>query len=243
MAGGNQIFVSQSNGSSASAWSRRGFTLVELLVVVGIVSLLMAILLPALGAAREQARRTVCGSNLRQIHHAVHMYAQDHKRLPAKFHVKKRVLTAKEISEGKLLNTTKYGIQTLLQPYASAAVFICPSDAGDAADATPLFEQIATSYDVRGWESKPNEKDPAKAEQHNRKSKMSLKATHDVASDAFKPWDAEDPAKVTEKINKGERGPVKWHRQHWNKVMGDGHVISVRSKEEDKATKGEGSDD
>lgn len=58
-----------------SSACRRGFTLIELLVVAAIIALLISILLPSLQAARQQARATVCGSNLRQVGLAVHLYA------------------------------------------------------------------------------------------------------------------------------------------------------------------------
>jgi prepilin-type N-terminal cleavage/methylation domain-containing protein len=54
-----------------------GFSLIELLVVIAILSLLMAILSPALSQARQNARRAACAANLRQIGVAIHLYAQD----------------------------------------------------------------------------------------------------------------------------------------------------------------------
>jgi len=103
------------------ATSKKGFTLIELLVVIAIISILAAILFPVFARARENARRTSCMSNLKQIGLGILMYSQDYDE---KFPQARVELTASKVTA-----TNPYGWADALQPYVkSVQLFQCPSE-------------------------------------------------------------------------------------------------------------------
>jgi prepilin-type N-terminal cleavage/methylation domain-containing protein/prepilin-type processing-associated H-X9-DG protein len=110
---------------------RRAFTLVELLVVIGIVAVLIALLVPALGRAREGARRTVCASNLRQLAGACLAYAQAHRgQLPG-------AAASENVYPGDWIvwQPGKDPADSSVVPFLGrfdARLFRCPSDAFEA---------------------------------------------------------------------------------------------------------------
>lgn len=125
---------------------RAGFTLIELLVVIAIIAILAAILFPVFARARENARRSSCQSNLKQIGLGIMQYTQDYdEKLP----MSEWVYIGPSV-HGDVTTDTVMWIDEV-QPYIkSTQIFKCPSDSNATwPGGTPVINQdTKLSYGV-----------------------------------------------------------------------------------------------
>jgi prepilin-type N-terminal cleavage/methylation domain-containing protein len=150
---------------------RRAFTLVELLVVIAIIGVMVALLLPAVQAAREAARRMQCGNNFKQIGLAIHNYESTFRNLPIGWNGLTSsaqnttfrwsylaailpFIEAANVYDQLDLSLTLYPpgggqpprpqhVPTISQPIPT---FLCPSDSGRLISTNDVFDSAPTNY-------------------------------------------------------------------------------------------------
>ena len=149
-----------------SPGNRRGFTLVELLVVIAIIGILVALLLPAVQAAREAARRTQCVNNLKQVGLALLNYHDTHGSFPIAWVISGNIpdhtglaLLLPFLEEGTLPYDPKlraYDPYNALALRSTVSTYTCPSDdaAGRIAWGTIARSNVVLCYGSEGMTSK-----------------------------------------------------------------------------------------
>lgn len=202
----------------------RAFTLTEILVIVGIISLLAALSFPVFNHIRRRAHQATCVSNLKQLGVAVSLYTQDHDGLfprggdPTDLNTDAWASAANGIYEWQVDELPP--LTFVLSPYIKAPkVWRCPADlgfdigdmSGQPLDARPSsFEKFGMSYyyrteltlkrkkDLVGWEdgNPPLQRGPSEI---------------NVLADGHGSWHGQDEP---------------WSQRRYNVLMGDGRVVN-----------------
>jgi len=203
---------------------RAGFTLVELLVVIGIIALLLSILMPSLAKARSMACRIKCSHNLKQINLAVNMYLNGNEdTYPC---------AEDPLPAGYWLWMGR-GWRSYLEPYLSTnvnkenpSVLFCPEDPADK----DKYEATSYAYSMAFYHS------PQQIDDMNDKSDTYLNPKPSI------PQQCDNVANPSGKILIGEwssnHSPVKENDNGWwtwegrrNYLFADGHIHFLRAKE------------
>jgi prepilin-type N-terminal cleavage/methylation domain-containing protein/prepilin-type processing-associated H-X9-DG protein len=195
-----------------SSKARCGFTLIELLVVIAIIALLAAILFPVFARARENARKTTCASNVKQIGLAILQYAQDNDEiLPP---------VAYEDDAGD-----DYQWPGLIAPYLKGAQILkCPGDARSKIISYGLNETAFVD-----WEDDPSEPSLSLAE-FDHPARTVMVGDVGTGDDFLKPLP--DTLKMVEPgddlDDDVDARPAARHLEFVNLTFMDGHVKAMK---------------
>lgn len=192
------------DGEAAPGFRRSGFTLVELLVVIGIIALLISILMPALARARESSKRIQCSSNLRQLGYATQMFANE--------------------NDGSILGTSSSGWFTRIAPYLgekngrTVRVLICPKDPTEGG-----IEDATAPANVRSYAI--NAHIPGDTGTMKRRPKLaSLRPSSTIILFVEWSWVRFNASGVGSNANFLLHAPRDWHKNTMNVLFADGHV-------------------
>lgn len=204
--------------------SEQGFTLIEVLVVVGIIGVMFAILLPVFASVRGRSRQTVCASNLRQLGTAIFLYAQDDdQRMPCAGDPTDKYTDiwqdkdgGKHAAEAKQLPA----LTNVLAPYIKdPQLWRCPADTGfDYVDcAGPIYlPAYPSSYDAFGT-----------SYYYHTEAGLGRKLVDLVGYENVAPYTQHSSAEINLLMD----GTGRWHANgsdfRYNTLMGDGHVVSL----------------
>lgn len=131
---------------------RRGFTLIEILVVIAIIAILAAILFPVFGRAKDAAKRTSCLSNMRQIGYALTMYLSEaDDRMPDRRDLKVS-LGYRPWTSWPPSDPRSGWAAIVLEPYAGEKdIWSCPAVIGTPIGEAVQTKQESSSGDTRYW--------------------------------------------------------------------------------------------
>jgi prepilin-type N-terminal cleavage/methylation domain-containing protein/prepilin-type processing-associated H-X9-DG protein len=150
---------------------KKGFTLIELLVVMAIIALLAAILFPVFGRARENARRSSCQSNLKQIGLGLLQYTQDYDE---------RLVPG----DNQTYPNFRYYTDALMPYIKSEQIFSCPSASGSKNECKP-FGRYPVSYGLNQMYELDNSTLGQARHMFTYSNPMSLAAIEDTSGTVF----------------------------------------------------------
>jgi prepilin-type N-terminal cleavage/methylation domain-containing protein/prepilin-type processing-associated H-X9-DG protein len=215
---------------------KTAFTLVEVLVVITILSLLMAIMLPAMGKAREQGRRTLCMSNLRQMVLAAQTYTQTNDEYYPVAHYRKKTDTAKfeycwdfTTIQDRKTGEVKVVSGLLWQGQEVEKIQQCPSFKGDSNTKHDPYTGYNYNTSYIGHGEGESIETPAKVNQVRKPDKCALFGDGQWRGGANKfmraplPWDGDKDNSLKAAGTQGYR-----HNKMTNVGWCDGHISSQK---------------
>lgn len=142
--------------------ARRGFTLVELLVVIAIIGILIALLLPAVQAAREAARRSQCSNNLKQLALGLHNYHDTQKQFPLPGYIANKLgwnsSILPYIEQGSVFDmmdfkqtTSSLSNPNMVASTSRIAAYLCPSSVADEEKSSSPTTHTVNGVAMTSW--------------------------------------------------------------------------------------------